>query len=145
MTNSPEQVITSLEEGEIQEIPEDDYLKSYRTGNVLAPKSRIISKRMNQTCKEAIMSNRRREPESYLLVYRPRAPGTTYEEVRRNIDENLITWSGMARGSVPKLVKVLDIMHIDEVRYVYGLFWGEREQFMERFVMMPHFLDFYGG
>lgn len=51
----------------------------------------------------------------------------------------------MAKGWVPRLVKVLDVLEVDEVRYVYGLFWGEREQLMERFVMMPHFLDFYGS
>jgi hypothetical protein len=36
-------------------------------------------------------------------------------------------------------------VEVDGVRYVYGLFWDPREQLMERFVMMPHFLDFYGG
>lgn len=120
-------------------------MKSFRLSSLLAPKSRLISKRSDYCTKEVTLTNKSKPVAPSLFIYKPKPPGTVYEEVRQNIDDKTITWSMMARGWVPRLVKILDVLEVDEARYVYGLFWGEREQLIERFVMMPHFLDFYGG
>lgn len=77
--------------------------------------------------------------------YQPKPPGKEYEGVRKNIDKNTLTWSTLSSEYVPALIKILDLVYVDEVRYVYGLFWDPREQLTEKFVMVPHFLDFYGG
>lgn len=82
-------------------------------GSLLAPKSRLISKRSDYYTKEITLSNKRKEPAPSLFIYKPKSPGTAYEEVRQNIDDKTITWSIMARGWVPRLVKILDVLEVD--------------------------------
>ena len=51
----------------------------------------------------------------------------------------------MSSGDIPKLVKVLDMIVLDGIQFVYGLFLKERAQLMEKFVMLLHFLQFFPG